>query len=111
MKITRLWVGALMLIGGSQMVYANHVEAGDATHGEKCEGMLQGDFSISGYDANKDGVITLQEYLVGNPKNTEKTFKHLDENGDGKLDLQEQKEIEAVYKSIHQQYKTKTTAM
>jgi hypothetical protein len=51
------------------------------------------------------------EYLSGDSANTEKTYKHLDANSDGKLDLEEQREIEAVYKSIHDQYKAKNTSI
>ena len=111
MRKTGLWIGVLILVSGSHMAYANHHEAGADAHGEKCEGMAQGDFSISGLDTNKDGVITKQEYLASGAKNAEKTFKHLDANSDGKLDLQEQKEIEAVYKAIHQQYKAEKTSI
>ncbi len=110
MTKTRLCIGFLMLVCGSHVAYAGHQEE-DTAHEKKCEGMLQGDFSISGLDANKDGVITKEEYLAGNPRNSEKIFNHLDANGDGKLDLEEQKQIEAVYKAIHQQYKAKTKSI
>ena len=76
MKKTRLWIGVLMLIGGSHIAYAGYQETGDTAHEKKCESMSQGDFSISGLDANKDGVITKEEYLAGNPRNTEKIFNH-----------------------------------
>ncbi len=111
MRKIGLWMSMVMLISGSHLAYANHHEAGEATHGEKCEGMTHGNFSISGLDANKDGVITQQEYLAGDTRNTEKMFKHMDANSDGKLDLDEQAQIEAVYKDIHQQYKEKKTSM
>lgn len=111
MPKARLLISFIMLVCGSHMAYAGHQEAGDSAHEKKCEGMSQSNFSISGLDANKDGVITKEEYLAGDPRNTEKTFKHLDANGDGKLDIEEQKEIEAVYKAIHQLYKAKTTSI
>ncbi len=111
MKKTSVWIGVLLFVVASQFAYANHHESGDAKHGDKCEGMTQGDFGISGLDANKDGAITKEEYLSGDKNNTEKTFKHIDANSDGKLDAPEQKEIEAVYKEIHQKYKAKTTTM
>lgn len=109
MKNAALVVMALTVFGGSQLVFANHHEAGDAKHGHNCEGMAHGDFSISGLDANKDGVITKEEYMAGDARNTEKLFKHMDANSDGKLDLNEQKEIEAVYKDIHEKAMPKKT--
>lgn len=111
MQKTRVWLGIFMLVSASQFAYANHHESGDDKHGEKCAGMAHGDFSISGLDANKDGAITKEEYLTGDKNNTEKTFKHIDANSDGNLDKAEQKEIEAVYKDIHEKHKAKTTRM
>jgi len=110
MKKSGLWI-SLLLIGNAQIAYANHHEASENKHGEKSESTANSDFGISGLDTDKNNVITIQEYLAGNANNTEKTFKHIDENSDGVLDLEEQKEIEAVYKKIHQELKTKTTTM
>lgn len=88
----------------STLSYANHHESHDAG---KCDDMSKASFSIGHFDSDKDGKITLQEYLAGDASNTEKTYQHLDSNSDGVLDMQEQKEIEAVYKLIHDQYKDK----
>lgn len=60
-------------------------------------------YSISYLDENSDGVISLQEYLQGDPSNQKKTFEHIDANQDGVLDQAEQKRIEDVYKRIHEQ--------
>jgi EF hand len=98
-------------IGLSQLAYANHHEEGKSKDGEKCEGMSHGSFSISGLDANKDGSISKSEYLEGDKSNKEKTFKHIDANSDGILDQSEQAEIEAVYKAIHQDYKSKNISI
>lgn len=92
----------------STLSYANHHESGDAG---KCDDMSKATFSIGHFDSDKDGNITLQEYLAGDASNTEKTYHHLDSNSDGVLDVQEQKEIEAVYKVIHEQYKAKNTSI
>lgn len=99
------------LISLSALSYANHHESGDAGHGAKCEDMSKANFGIGHFDTDKDGNITLQEYLAGDASNTAHTYKHLDANSDGKLDMQEQREIEAVYKTIHDQYKAKKTSI
>lgn len=109
MKNVALFLVVFSVVGSSQFAYANHHEAGDAAHGHNCAGMAHGDFSISGLDTNKDGVITKEEYAAGDARNTEKLFKHMDGNSDGQLDLAEQKEIEAVYKDIHQKAMPKKT--
>jgi hypothetical protein len=59
-------------------------------------------YSISYLDENADGVISLQEYLQGDSSNQKKTFEHMDANHDGVLDVAEQKEIEEVYKLLHE---------
>jgi hypothetical protein len=111
MKKTRLYLFLLILIGAANVAYANHHSEDANNQGSKCEGMQNGDFSISGLDLDKDMKITIKEYLTGDVNNTEKTFKHMDANSDGVLDLAEQKDIEAVYKIIHHQHKDKTTTM
>ncbi|HQS37301.1 MAG: hypothetical protein B7Y16_04775 [Methylotenera sp. 24-45-7] len=108
MKKTSLLVITLSSIFLSSFSYANHHESGD---GAKCHDMSKANFSISHFDSDKDGNISLQEYLSGDAANTEKTYKHLDANSDGMLDNQEQREIEAVYKTIHDQYKAKNTSI
>jgi hypothetical protein len=111
MKKSALFCVMACCIGLTPLSFANHHEEGKSIDSEKCEGMSNGNFSISGLDANKDGSITKSEYLEGNKSNNEKTFKHIDANGDGKLDQTEQSEIEAVYKAIHQDYKTKNISI
>lgn len=111
MKKYSLWIAVLLLMNGFSIAYANHHEDGDAAHEKKCEGMMNGDFSISYLDADKDGVITKQEYLTGDANNSEKTFEHIDANQDGQLDLAEQKQVESVYKDIHRNHKAKTTTI
>ncbi|HEY9278407.1 MAG TPA: hypothetical protein VIO87_09410 [Methylotenera sp.] len=111
MKKIALLVVASCSITFSTLSYANQLEVDDAGHSAKCNDMSHASFGIGHFDGDKDGNISLVEYLSGDSANTEKTYKHLDANSDGKLDLEEQREIEAVYKSIHDQYKAKNTSI
>jgi len=65
-------------------------------------------FYLGDYDSNHDGNISLEEYLAGDSSNTEKIYHHLDANGDGVLDREEQLEIQAIYKMMQDQLKSKT---
>jgi hypothetical protein len=89
----------------------SHANQHGAANGSKCEDMSHASFGIAHFDSNKDGSISLQEYLSGDSANTEKTYQHIDANNDGMLDKEEQQEIEAVYKSIHDQYKAKNNSI
>lgn len=109
-KISLLLI-ALCSISFFQLTYADSHETAKPTASVKCEGLANTDFSLSYLDANKDGMITKEEYLAGDKSNTEKTFKHIDANDDGKLDAAEQKDIQAVYKSIHDKYNAKNTSI
>lgn len=111
MKKISIFVFALFSISLSALSQATQQGAADAAHGDKCQDMSHASFGIGHYDSDKDGSISLQEYLAADAVNTEKTYKHLDANSDGKLDAQEQQEIEAVYKAIHDQYKAKNTSL
>jgi hypothetical protein len=88
--------------------FAKSGVAENSMHDEYAFDLGMADFGISHFDTNQDGSISLDEYLAGSPANTEKVYQHLDANSDGKLDKQEQLEIEAVYKQMHEQLKTKT---
>jgi hypothetical protein len=111
MKKISVLVFALSSITLSAFSYANHHGSADDAHSTNCDDMSNDNFSIGYLDSNKDGNITMQEYLSGDAANTEKTYKHLDANSDGMLDDQEQQEIEAVYKNIHEQHKAKKTSI
>ena len=52
-------------------------------------------------DLNKDGIVSLDEYLATEKINATKMFQHIDANGDGKLDAAEQKDIDEVMKSMY----------
>lgn len=82
-----------------------------AQHADRPLNMAQDDFSIVHYDSNHDGNISLQEYLAGDPSNTEHVYRHLDANSDGMIDQQERAEVEAVYQLMHQQTQTKAKSI
>ena len=111
MKKISMLVMALCSVSFLQLTYADSHEIVQPATSINCLSMANADFSLSYLDANKDGNISKEEYLSGNKNNTEETFKHLDANNDGQLDKTEQKEIEAVYKSIHDQCKHKSTTI
>lgn len=111
MKKISIIVIAFGLISFMHLTYADSHETVEPAVAGKCINMADANFSLSYLDADKDGIISKQEYLSGDKNNTEKIFKHLDVNNDGQLDKFEQKEIEAVYKSIHDQCKVKNTAI
>jgi hypothetical protein len=108
MKKKSLLLFTLLSISLSALSHANQH---GAANGSKCEDMSHASFGIAHFDSNKDGSISLQEYLSGDSANTEKTYQHIDANSDGMLDKEEQQEIEAVYKSIHDQYKAKNNSI
>ncbi len=108
MKKISLLLFTLLSISLSALSHANQH---GAANGSKCEGMSHASFGIAHFDSNKDGSISLQEYLSGDSANTEKTYQHIDANSDGMLDKEEQQEIEAVYKSIHDQHKAKNNSI
>jgi len=108
MKKKSLLLFTLLSISLSALSHANQH---GAANGSKCEDMSHASFGIAHFDSNKDGSISLQEYLSGDSANTEKTYQHIDANSDGMLDKEEQQEIEAVYKSIHDQHKAKNNSI
>lgn len=91
--------------------FAKSGSADNDQHDENALDLGMADFGISHFDSNKDGSISLEEYLAGSPANSAKTYQHLDANSDGKLDKQEQAEIEAVYKHMHEQLKAKNNSI
>jgi hypothetical protein len=99
--MNKLLIAATLLLC-TNLALANHHEAG-----EGCKNMEKMDFSMKNMDADKDGIITKEEYVKSAQGDVEKDFKHIDANNDGKLDANEQKDVEEVLKAMHG-VKTKT---
>ena len=76
------------------------VQAHDGAEHDSCKGM-GAHASIKQSDSNKDGVVSLDEYLAAKKTNATKMFNHIDANNDGKLDAAEQKDIDDVMHSMH----------
>jgi|GEM_PF-4836007 len=112
-KISTVLIG-LSAFWISALSYAQQPEPATACDSKidiRCNEISQDDFSISYFDTDKDGNISLKEYLAADTSNTERSYQHMDANGDGIIDKQEQQEIAAVYKSIHAQYNAKKTSI
>lgn len=72
-----------------------------ADHHEGCKDMKNMDFSMKSLDADKDGMISKDEYAAVNQAGFNEKFKHIDANNDGKLNAKEQNDVEEVLKAIH----------
>ena len=83
----------------ANLAQANHHEGAH----EGCKDMKNMDFSMKDMDTNKDGYISKEEYSAAELGDADKNFKHIDANGDGKLDAKEQKDVEDVLKAMHSQ--------
>jgi EF hand len=93
--MTKLLIAATLLLCTS-LAQANHHEGG-----EGCKNMEKMDFSMKSMDADKDGIVSKDEYVKSAQGDTDKDFKHIDANSDGKLDAKEQKDVEEVLKTMH----------
>ena len=74
-------------------------QANDSNSNDSCKDMGM-NTSITQSDANKDNVVTLEEYLATEKNNAMSMFKHIDANGDGKLDAAEQKVIDEIMQKM-----------
>lgn len=81
------------------LIFTSNMAAAD--HHEGCKNMKNMDFSMKSMDADKDGMISKDEYAAANQAGADEKFKHIDANNDGKLDAKEQKDVEEVLKAIH----------
>ncbi len=98
MNLTKLIIAVAFLLC-STFALANHHEGAH----EGCTDMKKMDFSMKDLDTNKDGNISKEEYAAVRQGDVEKTFKHIDANGDGVLDAKEQKDVEEVLEGMHSQ--------
>lgn len=79
MKITHVLLAGTLAFGLANIAYANHHTGDEAKH------------SCGNADANKDGVISKDEFMAQHQARAEKMFTKLDTNKDGKIDDAEQK--------------------
>jgi hypothetical protein len=80
MKFIQITTLAALVLGLSQLAYANH----DGVDGKHCEhkGMMDA-------DANKDGAVSRDEFMSQHQKMADKMFVKMDANKDGKIDQAE----------------------
>ena len=98
MNLTKTLIAASFLLCAN-FALANHHEGAH----EDCKYIKNMDFSMKELDTNKDGNISKEEYAAAVHGDIDKNFKHMDANGDGKLDAKEQKDVEGVLKAMHSQ--------
>jgi hypothetical protein len=110
-SIVLIGLSALLITALSYAQQRELATAHDSKIDIPCNDISQADFSISHFDTDKDGNISLKEYLSADASNNERSYRHMDANGDGILDTLVQQEIAAVYKRIHEQYKAKDTSI
>lgn len=87
MKSLKLLVISSLVLGLSQVAYADHHEGGHdkADHGQMWKKA----------DANNDGAVSKDEFMAMQQARAEKKFAKLDANSDGKVD-------DAELKAMHQ---------
>jgi len=86
MKTLPILAISSLLLGLVQTAYADHHEMNDDHAGAQMH-------SWQDADANKDGVISKEEFMAKHQKQAEKMFSKLDANKDGKVDEAERKSM------------------
>jgi hypothetical protein len=87
MKISHVLIALTFTFGVAQFAYADHDEsAGDHHCKQDCH-----HHGLEWADANKDGVVSRDEFREGHKARSEKMFEKLDVNKDGKIDEAERK--------------------
>lgn len=84
MKTLQILAISSLLLGLSQTASANHHEMNHDHPGDKMH-------SWQDADANKDGVVSKDEFMAKHQARAEKMFSKMDENKDGKIDDAERK--------------------
>ncbi len=95
MKISHMVLVAALALGLTQVVYAKH----DGKDGAHCSHKKHG---MQDSDANKDGVISRDEFMTQHQAHADKMFAKLDANKDGKVDQAEHDAMKAKWKDHHQ---------
>lgn len=84
MKTLQILAISSLLLGLSQTANADHHEMGDNHAGAH-------EHSWQDADANKDGVVSKDEFMAKHQQRAEKMFSKMDANKDGKVDEAERK--------------------
>ena len=80
MKISQVLMAFTLTLGLAQIAHADHHDMGE---------MPAGHHGLLGADADKDGVISRDEFTEAHKARSEKMFEKLDANHDGKIDKTE----------------------
>lgn len=83
MKSIQIVAMVALALGFSQMAYADHLGA----DGKRCEHK----HGLQEVDANKDGMLSRDEFTAAHQKMADEMFTKMDANNDGNIDQTEQK--------------------
>jgi Ca2+-binding EF-hand superfamily protein len=100
MKILLIITAAALALGLAQIAYAATSDA----DGKHCVHKMHAHHDIMDADANKDGVISRDEFMSAHQARAEKHFAKMDANNDGKIDQTERDAMKAKWKEHHQEH-------
>jgi hypothetical protein len=90
MKVLHIVAATALALGLAQAAYANH----DGKEGGHCDRK----HAMQDADANKDGVISRDEFMSEHQKMADEMFTKMDTNKDGKIDQAERDAMKAKMK-------------
>ncbi len=102
MKMIHIVATAALALGLTQLAYANH-DGKEGGHCDRKHGMQDA-------DANKDGVISRDEFMSGHQKMADEMFTKMDANKDGKIDQAERDAMKAKWQEHHKDHEMKPEA-
>ncbi len=95
MKILHIVAMVALVLGLTQLAYANHHEGED---GKNCDRKKHG---MMDNDTNKDGAVSRDEFMSGHQAHADKMFAKMDANKDGKIDQTERDAMKEKWKEHH----------